>query len=145
VSVNHGPLTYSLAIDERYVQRNSRENTVSDARWQENADATKWPAHEIYPDSPWNYGLLLDDSDPASSFTVVRKEWPADGNPFATAQAPIELRARGKRLPEWGIDQYGLAAVLPQSPVATSEPVTALRLVPMGGARLRVSAFPTVG
>lgn len=145
VSVNHGPLTYSLAIDERYVERNSRENTVSDARWQEDADATKWPAHEIYPDSPWNYGLLIDDSDPASSFTVVRKEWPADGNPFATAQAPIELRAKGKQLPEWGIDQYGLAAVLPQSPVATSEPVTALRLVPMGGARLRVAAFPRVG
>jgi len=34
--------------------------------------------------------------------------------------------------------------VLPQSPVPTEEPVEKVRLVPMGAARLRISAFPVV-
>jgi hypothetical protein len=142
VSVDRGPLTFSLAIDERYVRRDSKETAQHDARWQPEADARKWPAFEIQPASAWNYGLLLDDADPASSFEVVRKDWPADDDPFTHTGAPIELRARGRRVAEWGIDQYGLCGVLPQSPVATSEPVTPLRLVPMGAARLRISAFP---
>ena len=145
VSVDYGPLTFSLAIDERYERRSSIETVQADARWQEGADASKWPAFEIHPASPWNYALLLNDADPRRSFTLVRKPWPADGNPFATGQAPIELRASGKRVPDWKIDEHGLCAVLPQSPVASDEPATPLRLVPMGAARLRISAFPTLG
>jgi hypothetical protein len=144
VSVDYGPLTFSLAIAERYVRRSSTETVQADARWQEGADASKWPAFEIQPASAWNYGLQLNEADPRSSFTVVRKPWPADGNPFATGQAPIELHATGKKLPSWGIDEYGLCAVLPQSPVASDEPEENVRLVPMGAARLRIAAFPTV-
>jgi hypothetical protein len=54
------------------------------------------------------------------------------------------IKALGKRIPEWGIDQYGLVAVLPQSPVKTDTSSEELVLVPMGGARLRISAFPVV-
>jgi DUF1680 family protein len=144
VSVDYGPLTFSLAIAERYDKRDSKETAQADARWQPGADATKWPAYEIHPASDWNYGLLLDDADPASSFSVVRKSWPTDGNPFTPDAAPIELRVPGKRLPQWGIDEHGLCAVLPQSPVASTEPVTPLRLIPMGAARLRIAAFPVV-
>ncbi len=145
VSVNHGPLTFSLAIEEEYLRRDSRETAQRDSRWQEGADSSAWPAYEIHPGSPWNYGLLVDDAAPARSFTVHRRDWPADGNPFTNAGAPIELRAHGRRIPEWGLDEYGLVAVLPPSPVATDAPVEALRLLPMGGARLRISSFPRVG
>ncbi|MFL5748772.1 MAG: hypothetical protein ACJ751_29135, partial [Niastella sp.] len=65
-------------------------------------------------------------------------------NPFTNATAPIELIATGKLIPGWTVDQYGLCAVLPQSPVATNETPKQLTLVPMGGARLRISAFPVV-
>jgi hypothetical protein len=142
VSVNHGPLTFSLAIEEEYLRRDSRSTAQRDARWQEGADSSAWPAFEIHPGSPWNYGLVLDESEPARSFTVHRRAWPADGNPFTNADAPIELRARGRRIPEWGTDEHGLCAVLPHSPVASDAPVESLRLLPMGGARLRISAFP---
>ena len=144
VSVDRGPLTYSLDIAERYVEKSSTASAQSDSRWQPGADATKWPAFEIQPASAWNYGLLLDDSDPSRSFTVVKRAWPADGNPFTQRNAPIELRARARRIASWTLDEHGLVAVLPQSPVTSEEPEVGVRLVPMGGARLRISAFPTI-
>ncbi len=88
--------------------------------------------------------MILDAQNPAKSFKVVKKAWPSNNNPFTNATAPIEIIATGKKIPTWGIDQYGLVAVLPQSPVTTNEPATTLTLVPMGGARLRISAFPVV-
>ncbi len=144
VSVNRGPITFSLDIAERAVQRSSTETAVNDSRWQANADPSKWPSFELLPGSAWNYGLLLDDADPRRSFTVVKHPWPVDGNPFTQTNAPIELRARGKQVAAWGIDEHGLVAVLPQSPVHSESPSVGLRLVPMGGARLRISAFPKV-
>jgi hypothetical protein len=144
VSVNYGPLTYSLKIQENYVHKDSKETAIGDSRWQEGADPKKWPSYEILPASDWNYGLILDEQNLAKYFKVVKKAWPANNNPFTNATAPIEIIATGKKIPAWGIDQYGLVAVLPQSPVATNEAATTLTLVPMGGARLRISAFPVV-
>ncbi len=143
LSVNYGPLTFSLKIDEKYVKKiNSKEIAVSDAKWQASADPLKWPTFEIYPASAWNYGLLLNKDNPAQSFTVEKGIWPKDNNPFTNASAPIRLKAMGKQLPGWTVDQYGLCGLLPVSPVKTTEPEKSLTLVPMGGARLRISAFP---
>jgi hypothetical protein len=143
VSVNYGPLTYSLKIDEKYVKNtNNKETAIGDAKWQESADPEKWPTYEIYPASAWNYGLILNEKDPARSFTVEKEPWPKDNNPFTNAAAPIRLMVKGKQIPGWTIDQYGLCGLLPVSPVKTAELITSLTLVPMGGARLRISAFP---
>lgn len=142
VSVNYGPLGFSLKIAERYEQRSSKETAQGDARWQEHADAGKWPSYEIFPASDWNYGLVLDSG--VNSFVVKKKDWPADDNPFTDAAAPIVILAKGRQIPGWKVDQYGLCGVLPQSPVHTDAPVVELTLVPMGGARLRISAFPVV-
>jgi hypothetical protein len=142
VSVDYGPLTFSLKIDEEYKVVPSDKTAIGDSKWQPTADPKKWPSHEILPRSPWNYALAIEGGEVASSFEVVRKPWPKDDHPFVNASAPIELRAKGKLLPTWTLDQHGLAAELPASPVQTSEPATDITLVPMGGARLRISAFP---
>jgi hypothetical protein len=145
ISVNYGPLTFSLQIDEKYVKNtNSKETAVADAKWQESADPAKWPTYEIYPASAWNYGLLLNKEKTTESFTVEKGSWPKDNNPFTNNNAPIRLKAKGKQISEWKIDQYGLCGLLPVSPVKTIELQTNLTLVPMGGARLRISAFPVV-
>lgn len=144
VSVNYGPLTYSLKIQEDYTKTDGRNNAQGDAGWQPGADPQKWPSFEIHPGSAWNYGLVVDKADPSKSFKVVKKTWPKDNNPFTNGTAPIELIATGKQLPNWGIDEHGLVAVVPQSPAQTSEPAKEVTLVPMGGARLRISAFPVV-
>jgi len=86
----------------------------------------------------------LNKETPEQSFTVVKNDWPADDNPFVNKAAPITLTAKGKQIPWWTIDQYGLCGVLPLSPVHTEEKTVDLKLVPMGGARLRIAAFPVV-
>jgi hypothetical protein len=144
VSVNYGPLTFSLLIKEDYKRRDSKETAIWDSRWQENADVTAWPSYEIFPASSWNYGLLFDPIDLTKSFTIKKKPWPKGDDPFTNANAPIELIATGKQIPNWIVDQYGLCGVLPQSPVAVEGSAQKLTLVPMGGARLRISAFPVV-
>lgn len=142
VSVNYGPLTFSLKIAENYVKQDSRSNTEGDSGWQKTADPAKWPAYDIFAASAWNYGLLIDAKHPQRSFSVIKRPWPKNNNPFTNTNAPIELVAKGKQIPGWTIDATGLCGVLPQSPVKTDEKVSVLTLVPMGGARLRISAFP---
>lgn len=142
VSVNYGPLTFSLKIDEDYQQVDSRKAAIGDSKWQAGADQSKWPSYEIFPASMWNYGLVLDKRPIADQFEVVRRPMPASGYPFSEDSVPLVIRARGKVIPEWMVDQYGLCGVLPQSPVKESTPVQAIELIPMGAARLRISAFP---
>lgn len=144
LSVNYGPLTFSLLIGEKYEKKGTKETAIGDSGWQDSADASKWPSYEIYPTTPWNYGLVLNGTDTLASFTLEKKTWPSDNNPFTNASAPLVMHAKGKRIPGWQIDQYGLCGVLPMSPVISREPKEDLTLVPMGGARLRISAFPVI-
>ncbi|MDP4186233.1 MAG: glycoside hydrolase family 127 protein, partial [Bacteroidota bacterium] len=59
-SVSYGPLTFSLKIKEKYIQKSSDRTAIGDSKWQDGVDANKWPSWEIHPDSNWNYGLVLD-------------------------------------------------------------------------------------
>lgn len=137
VSVNYGPLTFSLRIGEQHVKKDSIASAIRDSKWQKNADPKAWPSFEIHPTTPWNYGLLV-----GQKMTVKKKPWPKDNFPFTPESAPIWIEAKGRRIPDWILDQHGLCGLLPQSPVDTSEPVEDIILIPMGAARLRISAFP---
>ncbi len=144
VSVSYGPLTFALLIEENYVKKNGKESILSDSKLRADVDENRWPAFEIHPGTAWNYGLFIDSKHPESSFRIEKRAYPATNYPFLSADAPIVIKAQGKKIPSWTLDQYGLCAVLPVSPVASAEPIEDLTLVPMGGARLRISAFPTV-
>jgi len=143
VSVSYGPLTYSLKIKEDYIKMDSKASAIGDSKWQTGADASQWPSYEIHPGSKWNYGLLLNN-DTATSFTVVKKAWPANNFPFTQGAVPIEIKAKGREIPQWTLDKYGLCDTLPQSPVAVNTPTENITLIPMGAARLRISAFPVI-
>lgn len=144
VSINYGPLTFSLKIGERYVPLDPTKVAIFDSRWQATANTSEWPAFEIHPTTPWNYGLVLDASSPEKSFKVRRRASPRDDFPYTLSTVPIELEARAKRMPEWTLDEYGLCGILPVSPVPSDARIERVKLVPMGAARLRISAFPVV-
>lgn len=54
------------------------------------------------------------------------------------------IKAKGKLIPEWTLDKYGLCGLLPESPVAVHTKEETIELIPVGAARLRISAFPVV-
>lgn len=130
VSVDRGPLTYSLSIGER---------------WDRYAGTDQWPEYSVYPMSAWNYGLVLDEANPAHSFDVVQKGGVVAANPFTHATAPIELRAKARKIPNWQMDSKNVIAVLQASPIRSAEEVETVTLIPMGAARLRLTSFPTIG
>ena len=144
ISVNRGPLTYSLKIKEDYIKADSKKSAIGDSKWQETADPEKWPSFEIFPGSAWNYGLAYKGEDPAAFFQVIKKNWPSDNFPFTPQNVPVMLKAKAKQIPSWKIDQYGLTDTLPSSPVTVAGQVETVELIPMGAARLRVSSFPVV-
>lgn len=130
VSINRGPLTFALDIPEK---------------WQKYGGTEQWPEEEVLPNGPWNYGLIVDEKDLAQSFEVVQKSGPLAVQPFTPANAHIELKARGKRIPAWTTNENELLRPLQQSPVKSDQPTETLTLIPMGAARLRISSFPVIG
>jgi hypothetical protein len=144
-SINYGPLTFSLKIGERYDRFDSAKTAIGDSAWQKTADPSLWPSFEIHPTTPWNYGLVLNDAHPEDSFTILYVSWPKDDFPFTPDSAPIELAAKARQIPQWTMDRHGLCGVLQDSPAASDLPTERVTLIPMGAARLRISAFPVIG
>lgn len=124
MSYQYGPLGLSLAIQETY-----RRSGGTDA----------WPAWDILPGSPWNFGLA-DRPD----FDVRIGKLPDKGNPFDPKNNPLHVFATGRAIPEWQEDYTTLVGKLQASPALTEQPESRLELIPMGAARLRISVFPTV-
>ena len=143
VSLNYGPLTFSLKIKENYVNKRSDKSAISDSKWQKDVDTDNWPTYEIYPGSPWNYGLILKD-DLNEAFEVVEKQWPKDNFPFTNESSPIYIKARAKKIESWKIGETKLVGELMDSPVESNEKEEIIELVPMGTSRLRISSFPVI-
>ena len=142
-SVNYGPLTFSLDIDERYVRKESDETAIHDSKWQEGADTKNWPSFEIYADSPWNYGLVLN-GEMGEVFEMIEKPWPANDFPFGADVVPLEIKVKAKQIPNWKIGPHGLVGELQDSPVITDTETVEVTLIPMGAAKLRISSFPVI-
>jgi hypothetical protein len=137
VSVDFGPLTFSLRIEEEFREIDGRTAAQGDSGWQPGADPTKWPTFEILPKTPWNFGLPRKPK-----FEVIRRPWPANDVPWTLEGSPLEMQTTAYQIPSWRLDSFGLVAILPKSPVKVETPPQPIRLIPMGAARLRISAFP---
>jgi hypothetical protein len=129
VSVDHGPLTYSLAIGEK---------------WTRYAGTERWPEYAVYATSAWNYGLELDPAAPKASFDILRKGGRLADNPWTHEGNPVELHAKARKISNWQTDKDNVVSVLQPSPAKTTEAVETVTLIPMGAARLRITSFPTV-
>lgn len=124
VGVEKGSLVFAMKVDENWVN-----------------------GREVYPDSPWNYGIILNDKDtPENSFEVVKKA-SLPYQPFSPDGAPIVLKAKGKQIFDWkmtgGLNNS--AGTVPLSPLNVDTNEDEIELVPFGSAKLRVSVIPEIG
>ncbi|WP_330336024.1 beta-L-arabinofuranosidase domain-containing protein [Streptomyces sp. NBC_00557] len=124
VSVDRGPLTYSLRIGERYDRY---------------AGGDAFPSYEVHATTPWNYGLLAD-----TELDVTEVSGDVPDQPFTHGTTPLRISARARRIPEWIADDEHVVAPLQDGPAASDSPVETVSLVPMGAARLRITSFPVV-
>lgn len=126
ISLNYGPLVFSLDPGENWVKLRDRKLT---ADWQ------------AFPQGPWNYALKVDEST-ASGLEVVRST--VGPRPFASADAGLRLRVPARRIDQWRTED-GVAKPVPEGPQNSHAQEEILTLIPYGAAKLRVTAFPQLG
>ncbi len=121
IAIERGPLVFSLSVGEDWLKLRDRGMT---ADWQ------------VYPTSQWNYALAA-----AGPRQIAAVEKPMQPHPFSAKSSPVELQVKARKLPTWRAED-GVAQPVPQSPVASDQPVETIALIPYAGAKLRITAFP---
>lgn len=124
VSVERGPLVYAMPIAEN---------------WQLLQEREMFHDWELYPSSPWKFGLLAD-----TAFEVMESGKAIPYQPFDASASPIRLKASGKLVRDWKMEGNN-AGTPPLNPNTEGQPVTELELVPYGSAKLRIGEFPLLG
>ena len=137
MAVERGPLIYALKIAERWEKKAfTREEAAFGTHY-----------FEVYPESPWNYGIMaFPKKDTQEVFKVVHKERVDYNYPWNLDNAPIEIKVIGKRMPQWQL-YNGMAGPQPHSHTYQPDihtPEEELTLIPYGCTTLRISEFPVI-
>ncbi len=126
VSVERGPLVFSLKIDEAATPVSGEKTTP------------EFPAWDILPASPWNYGFKAKEFDIGSQVKVIERS--ITGFPWDPGNSPIELQAPAQLIPSWTLPEKTNPS-LPPKPEGSGE-IETVTLVPYGSTRIRLTVFP---
>jgi len=130
VAVERGPLLYALKIRED---------------WKLVSNPDKWgDFYEVRPRDPWNYALLAGAlENPENHFELVEMPF-GQAYPWSIEAAPLALRTRGFRIPEWKLYNE-MAGPLPHN-LQRKDLINSLEeeitLIPYGCTTLRITEFP---
>lgn len=134
ISVDYGPFTYSVKIPEYW-------RFLEDAGIYNHPTPHLFENYEVLPKSHWNYGLCMEGDNITSCVEIKEIKSQLAPQPFTVEDAPIILKARVRRIPEWGLED-DMAGKLQQSPAYTEFEEEEIEMIPLGCARLRISCLP---
>ncbi len=132
--IERGPLVYALKIEEDWKRvKNEKDHEAYGDYW------------EVYPKTPWNYGLWEGAmKDVSNNFEVIQVK-KAGNEPWNLENAPIAIKTKGKRIADWKMYNGNTGTVFYSTFEHTAnEKVEDIILIPYGCTTLRVSQFSVV-
>jgi DUF1680 family protein len=137
MSVERGPITYALKIGEDWKEVKNEKDPIDFGD----------TYYEVHPKTPWNYGLIDVPADKLEEAFTVTKKGQVTNYPWNLENAPVEIKAKAKRIPAWKIynDMTGPIPYSITNGLETEKETTEITLIPYGSTNLRISQFPVIG
>jgi hypothetical protein len=155
VSVQRGPLVFSLKIDEKRVE--SQRDPDAIRRVLKGNNIQGFSAVEFFPAGEWRYGMDVARKSAPNQLNVI--ESPMPENPFLADTVPVRIEIPLRILPQWEADWKPVMEpppadikLAPKNPAALPRETElqfagaekVMTLVPCGATHLRLTTLPVV-